>query len=247
MRALRYLPFLILAAACSSADPVKSDDGSVLFPSLRLSGQILPKEGFGLLGAPPMDPLAEETEPPSRFFSLAIDFAMSYGHGEDTQTVPLGDRIEVDDRDFFGPTTLDVSSDLFYWTLWARLGGWTRGVVGFEGIAGAGLTVLTLEVEQGSISESIREEAGGPLLGGRFTVRPIPELSLYAQATSIAFLGAATSGSMAEWEFALLAEPIPGLGLLGGWRAWIYRGDRSDESDRRLDYSGPMIGLQIRF
>lgn len=247
------IPLLLLGlaiggGACSTADPVEVEEDFMVFPTGRVTWQIRPIDRSTLVDTLARDPAAlEVTDEIPGALSLALDLDFALAAGDATQDLDASDVINLDSQDFLGPGRLKIDYDLRLWTFTFRAGGWVQGLMGFEGIVGVSVTDLEMDLEMGSLQESDGDRGVGPLLGARVTYRPVPFLDIYGQFVETAFVGKEVAGSYTNPQFGVVIEPVPGLGIVGGWRFLVYRSDRSGDSDYRIDLSGPHLGVHLRF
>ncbi len=149
---------------------------------------------------------------------------------------------------FIGPTRVTADYDLYVGTLAPRGGFWIYEIVGIDGFLGAGINYLDLELESGASRESDTSVAGGPAFGGQLTVpAPFDWLTVYAKAGVLFGFGDGDT-SLSNKEVGLTVSPVPGLGIIAGWRWWDYEEEHyGSGADIDLRLSGPMAGLQLTF
>ncbi len=151
---------------------------------------------------------------------------------------------------FIGPTRVTADYDLYVGTLAPRGGFWIYEIVGIDGFLGAGINYLDLELESGASRESDTSVAGGPAFGGQLTVHlpaPFDWLTVYAKAGVLFGFGDGDT-SLSNKEVGLTVSPVPGLGIIAGWRWWDYEEENyGSGADIDLRLSGPVAGLQLTF
>lgn len=248
VRGARVLCILLLVG-CESPD-VTSSDTMVLFPTLRASW---------VRGAPWPPPEAREAseEPipvgpslPARLRDrvlLSLDLEATYGEGKDR----VDDWIRVGDTIFEAPPGVDVFYEHTYVTLSALLrinetprfrAGWIVGVAGSSLLYGA---------RRGRREATVRLVALGPVLGVEAAYAFADRAALYGRmriSATDTFNGR-YGGWVRELEIGTSVGILEWMEGKVGWRLWELEaiGVDGHYEHVRIDLSGPVVGVGVRF
>lgn len=224
---------LLTLGGCESTTRIEARDQSVVLPSLRASFN------FGKGAEAPSNPRDGH----------AIDFEGFYGKASDTQSLQAGQSpIVLDGKTFAPPVQLQHEFRFTYGDVswrWRKFFG--GGSVGLDVTAGMGVAGLDLRTSGGG-QQAVRDYSTRGAQGGIGLVwRLQPGSSLQVRVTEFASLNEGVDRiSRAEVSFAQALSPYV-TGRLG-WAGWEVRGGSlSSDSDFRLRFSGPTLGLQFDF
>lgn len=241
MRAILSMPILLLAAAtllglggcASSTTRIEARDGSVVLPTLRASFN------FG-----------QSTEAPSNpRDGHAVEIEGFHAKGGDSQTLQTGALpVVLGGQTFTPPAQLTHDFRFNYadvaWR-WRRFFG--GGAVGLDVTAGLGLAELDLRTRSASLQAGRTYSTNGPQGGVGLVWRIQPGTSLQAR---IIEYGSGDQGvdRLRRGELLLAQAFGPYVSGRIGWAAWDVRGQIiNGDSDFRLRFSGPTLGLQLDF
>jgi hypothetical protein len=226
----------LLAGCNTTSVDIESEDRNSFFPALRVSYPFFP------------NPQQESSSPAPRVSGrLALDADVSWGQGDASQALPVGENVNFDGVQFNGPTRVTQDYDLLVGTMNLRGGFGLRDLVFIEGLVGVGATRLDLTLESPLQRESDRSVSLGPGAGLRGTVAPLSWLEAYVQIHGLIGFGEGEVRTLETVEAALRIAPTSYIAIFAGWRWWDYEQERSGESDLELKLSGPLLGLQFTF
>jgi hypothetical protein len=235
-----FLPVTLAAAAlagcCCAPQPsytkAEVEDHSVFLPSLRVVVPFSRQDRSGL-------------EPQT---GHALEARLTRVDGSGSQNLGSGSPIVIGDATYNAPANLKYDFDLANAEVAYRYRHlWRSG--GVEGLVGIGYNRLRVAAAAPGLSSVYTDEALGPVLsvGGLWRLRP----GTSVQGRVAAWYGNAFGG----WYSDLLRAEIFYVQALGrnvalraGYAAWQVDVDRDGkDSDIRLRFSGPALGLDLMF
>ncbi len=237
--------------ACSVAHTVESEDFSVI-PAARLTFNLISEEESAIreffVGKEysERDPLEER---PAVEATLAIDGDFSAGRGNSSEDISAGQTRMFEDLTVNGPAEVRVDYDLYAYSFAARGGLWFfERQLGAEAIGGIAFSHLVLGFTSGADDRTDVSFAAGPLAGGQVTYRPIEWLGLYGRGTvSWGYGSGLDFAQIAAFEGGVEAIPLPGFGILAGYRWWDYTEDHEERASFEMQLHGPVLGVHVTF
>lgn len=233
-------PILLLAAAtllglggCASTTRIEARDGSVVLPTLRASFN------FG-----------QGAEAPSRpRDGHAVELEGFHAKGSDGQTLQTGALpVVLGGQTFTPPAQLEHDFRFNYadvaWRWRKFFGG---GAVGMDVTAGVGFADLHLRTRSTTLQAERTYSTNGPQGGVGLVWRVQPGTSLQAR---IIEYGSGDEGvdRLRRGEVVVVQAFGPYVSGRLGWATWDVRGQLiNGDSDFRVRFSGPTLGLQLDF
>lgn len=233
----RLIPLLATAAllggCAASTTRIDARDGSVVLPSLRASFN------FGQSSEAASSPRDGH----------AVELEGFRAKGSDNQTLPTGALpVVLGGQSFTAPAQLKHDFRFSYGDVawrWRKFFG--GGAVGMDVTAGVGFTDLDLRTASATQQAARTYSTHGPQGGVGLLWRIQPGTSL--QARIIEFASADQGVDRLRRGEVVVAQAFgPYVSGRVGWAAWDVRGQIvNGDSDFRLRFSGPTLGLQFDF
>jgi hypothetical protein len=260
-KAAAVLAVLSAQGGCTYDDPIEGSDRSVFFPTGRVTVPII-REGERTLFGPASawewhatangeeGGAATQAQGKAIRPALGLEIDYAYAHGRSSQGLGAGETARLDRIPIEGPARVRHRYDFHLGTLGARGGIWIRDALGVELLLGGGVSSMDLEVESAGRGERDGVTTPGTFLGGQVSVRPVRPFTIYARGTwtgvplALTFL---RKNNTAGIETGGELTPRPGVGLLGGWKWWIFEDRDGFGSDIDLSFSGPFAGVHLTF
>jgi hypothetical protein len=224
---------LLGLGGCESTTRIEARDQSVVLPSLRASFN------FGKGAEAPSNPRDGH----------AVELEAFRGKASDTQSLQANQSpIVLDGKTFTPPVQLQHEFRFTYGDVswrWRKFFG--GGTVGLDVTAGMGVAGLDLRTRDGGQQAARDYSTRGAQGGVGLVWRLQPGTSLQVRVTEFASLNEGVDRiSRAEVSFAQALGPYVSGRL--GWAGWEVRGGSlTNDSDFRLRFSGPTLGLQFDF
>jgi hypothetical protein len=239
MHNMKDLCFIVGAVAiltlsgCVSTTRIEAEDNRVFLPSVRGSVN-----------------LTQGKEAPSEPQNgHAIEFEAFRARGSDSQSLAAGQSpVILGGTTFSAPRQLQNDFDFHFadvsWR-WRKFFGGRS--VGLETLAGLGYAGLDLSVSSPTQQASQHFSNWGPQGGVGVIWRMQPGTSL--QARIAAFASSRDGVNQAAWAEVFLVKTLGrNVTARAGYAGWEVKGQTlSNNSDFRLRFSGPALGLQIDF
>lgn len=175
--------------------------------------------------------------------TLAVVGEVAATEGRGVEPVPAARVVDFDEV-LAGPATATVGVDNIRGHVAVRGGVRFSDIVTLEAIMGLGIDKTRMRVSDVDFLQTNERTLPGPLVGARVSVRPIPLLDLYGQAT-LMFSKMVTTDLEAGGQINL----TPNVGIYGGYRRWTYQEEsvKIGGSDAEFVFDGPTAGLNITF
>jgi hypothetical protein len=240
MRAILSIPILLLAGAalsglggCSSTTRIEARDGNVVLPTLRASFN------FGPSAQAPSNPRDGH----------AVELEGFHAKGSDGQTLQTGALpVVLGGQTFTPPAQLNHDFRFNYadvaWRWRKFFGG---GAVGMDVTAGMGFTELDLRTRSASAQAARTYSTNGPQAGVGLVWRIQPGTSL--QVRIVEYASSDEGADRLRRGEVVIAQALgPYISGRLGWASWDVRGQIiNGDSDFRVRFSGPTLGLQLDF
>ena len=185
-------------------------------------------------------------EPPSQPRSgFAFELGLSKVSGSSTQSLPAGERVNVDGAAITGPAQLANDADARFIDALVRFraGGSVESRLGLELLAGLSQANLSFRAGSLSKSQSAVQLAFG--IGG--LVRLGPNSMLHARYTS-GVNGDPDELKASRLELAFVQSFARNFAVRAGYGLWnVVRTPPAPGSEMRMRVSGPMLGLDLSF
>ncbi len=223
---------LVACAGTSTAPtPIEATDRDVLIPSVRVAWQ----------ASRSVEPVAE---PSSVRDGLAVELDLSARRGRDSQDLAAGQEpIEFNGATFPAPQTIEQRFDFVFASLAARLRIFPgNGAVGVEGLLGGGYSALDLRLEG---SQRVTDELSsvGLITGLGILWRAGTRTTLQARFTRLTTLD--EPSQVSATELVVTQALARHLKFRGGYARWEI--DANSGSDIEVEFSGPVLGLELDF
>jgi hypothetical protein len=222
-----------LGGCASSTTRIEARDGSVALPTLRASFN------FGAGTEAPSNPRDGH----------AVEVEGFHAKGSDGQTLQTGAQpVVLGGQTFAPPAQLEHDFRFNYadvaWRWRKFFGG---GAVGMDVTAGIGFTDLDLRTRSTGLQAARTYTTEGPQGGVGLVWRMQPGTSLQARVIEFAS-GDEGVDRLRRGEVQVVQSFGPYISGRLGWASWDLRGRiTSSDSDFRLRFSGPTLGLQLDF
>ncbi len=178
---------------------------------------------------------------------FAVELELSRAEPRDDQFVGAGTQLDIDDHVFPGPTRVEHDFEVTDYLAYARVGARFEDRLQVEGLFG--LDAGTVHLRTRSLGRSTSEGTFtiGPLVGLKTTVDLFDWWSIYGMAhASFGFGREGATSSKKLVELGAQFSPIDSVGVFAGWRKRVLDISRRG-SDFDLDFSGPLVGIQLNF
>lgn len=222
-----------LSGCASSTTRIDARDGSVVLPTLRASFN------FGASAEAASNPRDGH----------AVEVEGFHAKGRDSQALPTGALpVVLGGQSFVAPAQLEHDFRFNYadvaWRWRKFFGG---GAVGMDVTAGVGFTDLDLRTRSTGVQSARSYSTNGPQGGVGLVWRIQPGTSLHARIIEYAS-GDQGVDRLRRAEVVLAQAFGPYVSGRLGWGTWDVRGQIvNGDSDFRLRFSGPTLGLQFDF
>ena len=166
------------------------------------------------------------------------DVGVALSSGDFSQTLALGQEIEIHDVTFFGPGALDGEFDLALGSVLWHYHGESTGRVSLDGYLGLAVNHVDVTISSGGVSDSDRRVTLGHIFGGRWAYAVADRFDLFAQ-----FLISLPTHQVGDvgvrWRLSRRFV------LEGGWRFLEFdtNEDRDVTSSIEIEHDGPVLSL----
>lgn len=217
-----------ISVSTSGPTPVEVNDRDVTVPSLRIAWQ----ESRSVESSTVRD-------------GLAVELDLAAGRGRDSQGLAVGENpIQFNGATFSAPQTIAQRFDFFFASLAAR---WRfffgDNPVGVEVLTGGGYSALDLKLDSGS--QQVKDELSsvGVTAGFGILWRAGARTTLQARLTSLVTFDEPSQVSAVE----LVVTQALGrhVKFRGGYSRFQIEADSG--SDIEVEFSGPLVGLELDF
>lgn len=196
----------------------------------------------------------EASFPVSEQHNGRINIRSSQANGNYAQTVPNGKLLIINDKQINGPTEVQGTTDLVYYSV--SYGGdilfgdllhddqmSPKELYGIWSI-GLAQTDMDFSLVHGGTRYSISDKTIG-LYGQVGLLYPISQS--FSSAITLAFAIGKDLNSLSEYELRFSYQLARHLGIIGGVRRLEYLYFAGDESDINVVFTGPFIGAKFSF
>jgi len=182
---------------------------------------------------------------------VVLEGELSYVAASDTQQIAPGDQVSLGNTTFPGPAALRSRAKVIDATANARSGVRIMDVLRVEPVLGVQVTTVDLELSSAGAQESDLTTAGGVVFGLRAGLQPHELLEFYGQYTYGPLFGGDKDNEVSlsqKFEVGARLLPFEHFGLFAAYREAVFFQVRdSDSSDSKLDFRGPILGMEARF
>ncbi len=182
---------------------------------------------------------------------VALEGELSYVSASHQRPIAAGDQTSLGNTTFAGPATARSRAKLVDVTASARSGLVLLDMLRVEPFLGLQLTTVDLEVSSAGVQESDLTTAGGVTFGLRAGLQPHELIEFYGLYAYGNLFGGDSDNKFSvsqKLEVGARLLPVEHFGLFVAYREFLFYQIRdSDSSDAKLDFRGPILGLEMRF
>ncbi|MEM7205667.1 MAG: hypothetical protein AAF628_35770 [Planctomycetota bacterium] len=212
------------------------DDATVVFPELRATWQIYPKD---TVVKPDGSVVTDESK---TLMAWDVEFSQVSANG--TQAINTNQFLAFETGTVTGNETIRYDYDVQRISAIFRGGRRLNEWASLEYLLGGRMVSLEMEARALGAVFELNDDYLGIVVGGRASLHVVNRLSLYFQPS----LTIDDDHEMLEIDLMSQTELFWGTKLLAGWRWWQLDHDRaSPNSDIAIELSGPTIGFEVVF
>jgi hypothetical protein len=182
---------------------------------------------------------------------VVLDGEVSYVAAEDKQEIAATNRVSLGNTTFPGPASMNSRAKVVDLTATARTGVSIMNRLRIEPFVGLEVLTADLELSSGGVQESDLTTAAGVVFGLRGGLQPHELVELYALYSYGQLFGGDSENEVSasqKVEIGVRLLPVERLGIFAAYREALYYQARDHESsDSRLDFRGPILGMELRF
>lgn len=224
--------FVLLAALAGCAQKVRVEDRDTVGGGGRIAWQVVQPRGDAI-----------------GWSGVTVEGELSYREGESDAVIPAGRTVEDRGNTIGGgvDTPYTARAEVVEGTALVRTGVHVKNVVRLEVMAGGQALGTDVTIVGGGVQTSSNETAAGGVVGARLGIQPHELIEFYGTTLVGSPSGARGLITSERWDAGLRIMPVDHFGLYAVYRQTRYERTGRPGSDIKIDLSGPVFGVELRF